>query len=330
MLLALATAEAILLPTPTSRGGGVHLLAGKARGKGKAKSKPGGGGFGAAPPKKAKPAPLDRDAQSLLDRANGDLDAAQGMMFQDGIAALQAADPALYAKMAAQQGGGALSADVHEKLVELTWDTVAAYMPATAAAAGGPSSTVAKKLDLVAACCCAEAGGAVLDVGCGDGSTLPFLRGAGADDARYCGLDLSGRMIAAARAAHPAATIEQAGFFGAALAAPPRRYDCVLFNGSLQFFGDQQAALARAAALLEPEGAARVVIAHVNGGAFVRDEAAGNPATVLSTMPSLDELAAIAPPGLEVRGPMALGAARGAASDAAALEQFYVAALVRP
>ena len=48
------------------------------------------------------------------------------------------------------------------------------------------------------------------------------------------------------------------------------------------------------------------------------------------TMPSLDELAAIAPPGLEVRGPMALGAARGAASDAAALEQFYVAALVRP
>ena len=251
-------------------------------------------------------------------------------MFQDGIAALQAADPALYAKMAAQQGGGALSADVHEKLVELTWDTVAAYMPATAAAAGGPSSTVAKKLDLVAACCCAEASGAVLDVGCGDGSTLPFLRGAGADDARYCGLDLSGRMIAAARAAHPAATFEQAGFFGAALAAPPRRYDCVLFNGSLQFFGDQQAALARAAALLEPEGAARVVIAHVNGGAFVRDEAAGNPATVLSTMPSLDELAAIAPPGLEVRGPMALGAARGAASDAAALEQFYVAALVRP
>ena len=67
-----------------------------------------------------------------------------------------------------------------------------------------------------------------------------------------------------------------------------------------------------------------------NGGAFVRDEAAGNPATVLSTMPSLDELAAIAPPGLEVRGPTALGAARGAASDAAALEQFYVAALVRP
>ena len=91
----------------------------KARGKAKAKSKPGGGGFGAAP-KKAKPAPLDRDAQSLLDRANGDLDAAQGMMFQDGIAALQAADPALYAKMAAQQGGGALSADVHEKLVEAT------------------------------------------------------------------------------------------------------------------------------------------------------------------------------------------------------------------
>ena len=127
MLLALATAEALLLPTPASRGGGVHLLAGKARGKAKAKSKPGGGGFGAAP-RKAKPAPLDRDAQSLLDRANGDLDAAQGMMFQDGIAALQAADPALYAKMAAQQGGGALSADVHEKLVELTWDTVAAYI----------------------------------------------------------------------------------------------------------------------------------------------------------------------------------------------------------
>ena len=132
-------------------------------------------------------------------------------MFQDGIAALQAADPALYAKMAAQQGGGALSADVHEKLVELTWDTVAAYMPATAAAAGGPSSTVAKKLGLSPRAD-APRRAAVLDVGSGDGSTLPFLRGAGADDARYCDLDLSGRMIAAARAAHPAATFEQAGF----------------------------------------------------------------------------------------------------------------------
>ena len=231
MLLALATAEALILPTPTSTAAAAFTCSRAKRGA-RGRPNPSRAAAGAAaleePARTARP----RRAVAARPRERRPRRGA-GHDVPGRHRGLQAADPALYAKMAAQQGGGALSADVHEKLVELTWDTVAAYMPATAAAAGGLSSTVAKKLELVAACCCAEAGGAVLDVGCGDGSTLPFLRGAGADDARYCGLDLSGRMIAAARAAHPAATFEQAGFFGAALAAPPRRYDCVLFNGSL-------------------------------------------------------------------------------------------------
>ena len=54
------------------------------------------------------------------------------------------------------------------------------------------------------------AGPAVLDVGCGDGALLPHLLRAGADAGRYLGIDLSARMVAAAAAAHPAATFRRA------------------------------------------------------------------------------------------------------------------------
>ena len=103
----------------------------------------------------------------------------------------------------------------------------------------------------------------------------------------------------------------------------------VLFNGSLQFFADVRAALSRAASLLPPSGPARVVISHVNGAAFVRSEAAGNPATVLSTMPTLAQLELIARDlELSLVPPIALGVIDGG-DEEAALEQFYLVALER-
>jgi hypothetical protein len=59
--------------------------------------------------------------------------------------------------------------------------------------------------------------------------------------------------------------------------------DVVLFNGVIQFFPSISEALRKAQSMLKPCG--RVVIAHANGAAFVRNERRGNPNTVLSDMP---------------------------------------------
>ena len=66
----------------------------------------------------------------------------------------------------------------------------------------------------------------------------------------------------------------------------------------------QTSTQARRHLLLEEPGAS-IVLTHANGAAFVRDEAEGNPATVLSIMPSVRELQALADGldfGLSVHG----------------------------
>lgn len=70
-------------------------------------------------------------------------------------------------------------------------------------------------------------------------------------------------------------------------------YDCILFNGSLQFFGDPLAVLRKAQSLLNPGG--RVVVAHANGASFVDEERRRNPSVVLSAMPSSNWLASEPP-----------------------------------
>jgi demethylmenaquinone methyltransferase/2-methoxy-6-polyprenyl-1,4-benzoquinol methylase len=257
--------------------------------------------------------PLADDANKALRDANGDLNTAQALHFNRALARVQAAEPALFDKIAAQRLD---DGDVHAKLVELTWDTIAAFSQP----AGEPAAEVSRRLDRIARACCHEVnsgGQAVLDVGCGDGAALPFLESAGAELDAYVGLDLSRRMLDAARRKHSAVAFEHAGFDDY-VRMTERRFDAVLFNGSLQFFADQEDAIARAAALLGPREGSRVVIAHANGGAFVRDEARGNPATVRSTMPSLAELRAMAE---------RLGLRLDCADDDAGLDDFYLVAL---
>ena len=164
------------------------------------------------------------------------------------------------------------------KLVELTWDAVAAFMPRSAN--GSPKSTpgreIREKVSLIARACVGFPSRAapssvfhVLDVGCGDGSVLDFLNSAlEGSECDYTGIDLSSRMIEAAkcRPVRPGCT---ASFAQASLLPSvgsggrteylsdeewrrPRSYDCVLFNGSLQFFPDRVHALGLAEALLKP------------------------------------------------------------------------------
>ena len=330
-------------------------------GKGRKGGKKGGRTVGTGS-KPSRLASLDSEAEALLRQAGGDMNTAQAIHFQQSVMSLRTDSPELFAAIEAQQQTPrAVRADVQEKLIELTWDTVAAFIPDGAAV----DAELRRKLGAIAAATCATtattaplfaadaaaksglgesglgersagarsvgaSGGsnrrcAVLDVGCGDGTALPFLLQAGADRDTYVGIDLSSRMISCARRKAPGVQFEKGAFGASALAKPPARYDAVLFNGALQFFDDQAAALKQAAEITHANGG-RVVVAHVNGGGFVRDEAAGNPMTVPSTMPSVACLEDMADAlGMRLRLPTAAGNDLEAAEKG--LDEFYLAVL---
>jgi len=69
---------------------------------------------------------------------------------------------------------------------------------------------------------------------------------------------------------------------------PNKKFDCVLFNGVIQFIPNTSEALRLAISNLNSNG--RVVISHANGASFVRNERKGNPATVINTMPEISYL----------------------------------------
>ncbi len=268
----------------------------------------------------------------LAGNAGGNLDAAQAAHFRGALDRLRKDDTPLHSLVTSSPS----SDEAHAKLVELTWDTIAAFMPATSGAVDGgpPTRADAKKLERIGAACGAMAGD-LLDVGCGTGLVAPFLERAGVAPARYRGIDLSRRMIGAAETVHAAAVGAGASFAASSFdeeRSRPRRYGTVLFNGSLQFFPRVEETLAQAAQLLASDAPARIIIAHVNGAAFVREEAAGNPATVRSTMPTVDDLRRIGD-GLGMRvvagGELAAGGAGNADEVTSALEGFYLVALQR-
>jgi SAM-dependent methyltransferase len=320
------------------------LVCMKAKAKKKKKSIGGGGGFGApaqsaAPDPSPPPAPLADDALKFLSDAGGNIDAAQSKMFDREVAKLRDEDPEVFEELQRSQSPSRVptSNRASEKMTELTWDVICAFMPPGDA----PPPAMARRIARVAQAARPELGGRVLDVGCGNGLLLPAVIKAGGTAADYSGCDLSSRMIAAASAAYAAtgATFVHGRFAQGRVEALDNRasvgeldaddgYRAVIFSGSLQFFPDVLATLrAAAAVLLAPGG--RVVLAHVNGAEFVRDEQRGNPMTVRSLMPSLDELEAWCAPGgelgelgLRVVPPDQLGSMRD-------LDAFYLVALER-
>jgi SAM-dependent methyltransferase len=281
--------------------------------------------------KKLKPI-LNQDAEKYLKDANGVLQVAQARFFNENLRSLHATNPELYSRIERHHelmGEGSIDLAGHQKLVEVTWDTMAAYLPVLSNDADtSATAKVEKRLKMIAKAVCGTVkrspgmpSPSILDVGCGDGALLPYLIKAGASNSGYIGIDLSRLMVDAARSAHPGGRFQQDGFLDSPHSTPPAAYDAVLFNGSLQFFPDVSAALRRAVLCLRPGG--RVVFAHVNGAAFVTEERRGNPATVVSSMPSLEELALLASElGARVIPPEQLGW-----RDPAGLDTFYLAAL---
>jgi SAM-dependent methyltransferase len=93
-------------------------------------------------------------------------------------------------------------------------------------------------------------GGAVLDVGCGEGLLRERLGGAAGS--RFVGVDVAPAAIAAAAArADPGATFLVAD---AESWTPGERFDAVVFNDSLYYFRDPLATVERYRACLEPPG----------------------------------------------------------------------------
>ena len=287
-----------------------------------------GGGFSRSVNKRKAPT-LDPQAEKHLKDANGVLEIAQARFFHDSIQSLRLNSPDMYIKIENHKEmlkQGKLELSAHQKLVEMTWDTMAAYLPIISQNIDTASQAkVEKRLKLIAKAVCIEnndgSAPRVLDVGCGNGATFPFIIKAGASKSGYLGIDLSSLMIDAARSAYPDIRFQRGDFLESPITAQPSAFDTVLFNGSLQFFPDVPAALSRAARCLRPGG--RIVIAHANGAAFVSAERRGNPATVVSDMPDLEELGRLARAlGAELVPPAQLGW-----RDPAGLDAFYLAAL---
>ena len=250
--------------------------------------------------KEEKQPKLSKDAAKYLKEANGVLEVAQGRYFQSRLLSLKLRDPTLFKKLEAYKPYNIHSDEsaklAHEKLVEFTWDTIAAYLPLTPASLSQTSAigngtvefAISKKLETIAKATCFRPNVSVMDVGCGNGGIVPYLHWAGADLKLYFGVDVSRQMIDAAKLSHPGLAFEKLNFLSS---SPPKKFDAILLNGVIQFFPSISEALRRAASMLQPGG--RLVVAHANGAAFVRDERRGNPNTVLNDMPDNTYLQAI-------------------------------------
>jgi len=171
----------------------------------------------------------------------------------------------------------------------------------------------------------------ILDVGCGDGAIVPFLddqylaiakevskkqkkkepKVSGeetgnqkkkkkvytkvhVDPTYYHGIDLSPVMIDMAKQTYSTHCFQVKDFQSVAAGDDEvSHYNTILFNGSIQFFPDLLETLNHAAALISTGG--RIVLSHVQGGSFVKDEVRKNPmAGACTFMPQEDELEDVA------------------------------------
>jgi 2-polyprenyl-3-methyl-5-hydroxy-6-metoxy-1,4-benzoquinol methylase len=83
--------------------------------------------------------------------------------------------------------------------------------------------------------------GTVLDIGCGSGNLYHYLsEHAGLPDACYTGVDVAIEAVRRATARFPGVRIGQRDYAAESVGS---RFDCVIFNESLQYFPDPAAAL---------------------------------------------------------------------------------------
>ena len=202
----------------------------------------------------------------------------------------------------------------HHHHKQATWDTVGLFLPCDYARTKGKVEPyVDRRLKHIVTACgygsssSTGGGGSILDVGCGDGAVMPYLLNANMNgdasnapnDAaaiEYKGLDVSSVMIDMAKSKYPTQDFV-VGSFPEDL-NDNERFDTILFNGSLQFFRDTLQTLRHARSMLTDDGAtkSRIVLSHVQGNKFVKDECRTSQGVAVRNMPnkvSLEDYAKI-------------------------------------
>lgn len=130
----------------------------------------------------------------------------------------------------------------------------------------------------------------VVDVGCGTGALVPFLKTVcGLDEEQVVGVDLSARMLQECSKRYPGVRTEQADFSAWAeerSAAPAEGlFDAVIFNACFGNLANQSRALTAAERVVRPDGG-RVLITHPLGAAFVDCLVAEDPTVVPRGLPA--------------------------------------------
>jgi 2-polyprenyl-3-methyl-5-hydroxy-6-metoxy-1,4-benzoquinol methylase len=128
--------------------------------------------------------------------------------------------------------------------------------------------------------------GMVLDVGCGYGVLVPYLKQAGLAASQIHGMDLSPEMIRNARSFYPDVTLQVANFL--TVSDSNNKYQAVIFCSSLHDLPDIPHALNKAYDLLESNG--RLIIVHPQGASHVAQQHKSNPVLVPRGLPTMAEL----------------------------------------
>ena len=176
--------------------------------------------------------------------------------------------------------------DLHNLLQVATWDASADAKAARSVTGNMPidiERRVQRGCDVVGEAVADD--GRCLDVGCGFGVMLPYLRKAGVSLKQIHGIDLSPEMIRNAESLNPGASWEAGDFFQY---QPDFKFDSILFCSSLHDLPDPMEALQKAGALLNPGG--KIVIIHPQGASHVQNQVRSNPVLVQRGLPSSSEL----------------------------------------
>ena len=122
--------------------------------------------------RKISPSPIELNAAKILQRASGDINMAQAILFEEKVNALKIEEPEVFASLIEQRKQQQadvniiMESKVHSRLVEITWDVIGAYLSMEPI-----DENIAVKCQKIAEACVPLnlENGAVLDVGCGDG-----------------------------------------------------------------------------------------------------------------------------------------------------------------
>ncbi len=180
--------------------------------------------------------------------------------------------------------------DMHNLFQRITWDA-SADAKAAKASIGEMPNHIRVRVDRacsIIAECVKRAGrkeGRCLDVGCGHGTLIPNLTNAGIYPGQIVGVDLSSEMIRNAEERYRGPQFIATDFLQF---NDDKLFDGVIFCSSLHDLPDMQSCIAKAAALLRPEG--KLVIIHAQGGGHVDSQNKANPLLVKRGLPSSDEL----------------------------------------